>query len=58
MKCPKCKGEMEKGYVTLQGYGRIIRWGREFNWLGVLKGEKSIDTFCCKNCGYLESYAK
>lgn len=63
MQCPKCHGEMEKGYLG-DSYGDVgegvkqLEWGRKFNFLGNLKEERKVETYCCTKCGYLESYAK
>ncbi|KKS41887.1 MAG: hypothetical protein UV61_C0001G0113 [Candidatus Gottesmanbacteria bacterium GW2011_GWB1_43_11] len=54
MKCPKCKGEMEEG--VLVGYADgILSW---VNKVVLAKERKQTHTYNCKNCGYLESYAK
>jgi len=64
--CPKCKKEMQEGFVTDTSYAHVIvgRWfeGRpKSGWLGLkLRGKKSlpIATYRCLSCGYLERYAK
>ena len=65
-KCPKCRTEMELGFVLDQMYGEGDQstWidgvpERSF-WTGVkLKGRQQhpVTTFRCPSCGYLESYA-
>lgn len=64
MKCPKCKTEMESGFLA-DTYGDIPggtvkqEWGNgSKNWLGQLTTQKKVVTYCCPECGYLESYAK
>lgn len=64
--CPKCKGEMEEGFTLDVTHGSRLVSGwvagapeRSF-WVGIkVKGKrhKSITTWRCKSCGYLESYA-
>ena len=62
-KCPKCKGEMEEGFiadhlaavsVTGQKWGTSTKLG---GFLGV-NDAHDVKTHRCKSCGYLESYAK
>ena len=66
MKCQKCNGEMETGFIPDYGYMNEIaqsQWieGKpEKGWTGIKqKGKKIliIDTFRCMSCGYLEFYA-
>ncbi len=66
MQCPKCKGEMERGWVPDRSYGVTLVeawypdrpkksfWTRTKAPLaeGVL-----IRAFRCQNCGFLEFYA-
>jgi len=65
--CPKCQGEMEQGFVIDDTYGaRIVsHWSsgqpKKSFWTGaILPGDKQIPigTFRCKDCGYLESFAR
>src|SRR4051812_44116186 len=67
LKCPKCGGRMEEGYVPDYAYGMVLRpsWfpgAPEISrWYGLkTKGRPSfpILTFSCVGCGYLESYAR
>jgi len=60
-KCPVCKGEFEDGFLADSGaYGGIMT--KSLDWAkktGLLtEGNRKIISFRCKNCGYLESYAK
>lgn len=67
--CPKCAGNMTKGFVADYTYGSsestIIQnvWVEgefEKNWMGAkVKNKKKflMTTFRCINCGFLESYA-
>lgn len=64
MKCPKCQGEMTEGIIG-DMWGSVgegvsqQEWGDgSKSWAKQLKMQKKIVTFCCQNCGYLESYAK
>lgn len=62
-KCPKCEGEMEEGLVpdfyNPGGFSKHL-WGKEnpgsFNRNP--QDNREVITYRCKNCGYLESYAK
>ena len=66
-RCPKCQGEMKRGFVLdhTQG-GRIVsRWSsgqpkKSFRAGTQFSEEKQIPigTFRCKKCGYLESFAR
>ncbi len=63
--CPKCKGEMEKGFIldVTHGYRLVSQWmagEAEKSFWGIKvrgKRQKSIRTWRCTSCGYLESYA-
>ncbi len=68
MKCPKCEGEMELGIVS-DSYGQVGNLQKQSQWAkkvnSVLKifqagldGAKSIKSYRCKSCGYLENYAE
>jgi len=65
--CPKCQGEMEQGFVLDNTYGeRIVsHWSsgqpKKSFWTGTKLSEDKqipIGTFRCKDCGYLESFAR
>ncbi|MEK6256326.1 MAG: PF20097 family protein, partial [Chloroflexota bacterium] len=65
--CPKCGGEMKKGFTVDSSYGAnlVQKWmlgiPRRSLLFGVMvKRSKLIPvrTYRCVNCGYLESYAK
>ena len=66
--CPKCGSSMEEGYLLESKHGNArdtTRWvegepERSF-WTGLkLKGHAMlpVETFRCKRCGFLESYAR
>ena len=70
--CPKCKGDFEQGFIVdhpiaspvFFGLGRRIMWiaGKpEESAMGAIKvrnkEKKSVKTFRCTKCGYLENYA-
>ena len=64
--CPKCKEKMEEGFIidVNQGHRLVSHWvegpPEKGLWFGIkLKGkrQKSIRTWRCTSCGYLESYA-
>lgn len=67
LRCPRCTGSMEKGYVADLTYGATLQsaWtpGEPVprRILGGIKHEDGRDvpivTFRCQRCGYLESYA-
>lgn len=51
-KCPKCGGEMVKGYRLVGEYGlRSVNFAKEGDVFG-----DNITPFYCKNCGYIELY--
>ncbi len=65
-KCPKCGGEMKEGFVVDKGYAQrsFARWVAgppEETLFGFPKIDgketRSIRTFCCQSCRFLESYA-
>ena len=64
IKCPKCGGEMEEGFVadrsTSFNIAQSQYWGTGTSMLemGKLKDQKIVTTYRCKSCGFLESYAK
>lgn len=63
MKCPKCNGEMTEGVLHVS-HGLINLKEISFipegqSKLGFMK--KSVaktKSFCCNNCGYIETYLK
>jgi predicted nucleic-acid-binding Zn-ribbon protein len=65
LKCPKCSGDMEYGFVVDRGHGSNIfvsAWQQgmpQQDWT-IVKADnpKPIATFHCKKCGYLESYTQ
>jgi predicted nucleic-acid-binding Zn-ribbon protein len=68
MNCPKCKEEMEQGFIADSGHGKYFAqfwhsglFKRSF-WGGIA-GAKSrkqvqVQTWRCTGCGYLEAYAQ
>jgi len=57
MKCPKCNSEMEEGMIV-DDYKGKSGWVKELSSQFDLKDTKTIKSFRCKTCGFLESYAK
>jgi hypothetical protein len=59
MTCPKCNGEMEEGFVAGP---RVVEWIEgplpKSTSLGANGKQIPVRTFHCKECGFLESYAK
>lgn len=74
MNCPKCDGEMEEGHIPeyldyMFQTDHLWKSGpkqpvlrkvatEEKNIEEVVDREYKIQTFRCRKCGYLESYAK
>jgi hypothetical protein len=65
-KCPKCQRAMQKGYLPDATYGGVVlgTWVEgevETGFLGAIKlkgnARRTITTYRCTSCGYLESYA-
>jgi predicted nucleic-acid-binding Zn-ribbon protein len=63
--CPKCQGQMLRGFVADFGYDAAVvsSWTpgdpQKSFWTGLKVPEKiPIGTFRCSSCGYLESYAR
>lgn len=57
-KCPICGGEFEGGFV---GYNNNIFkqvWSTGVKVIGPNENVHEVKVYRCKNCGYLESYAK
>jgi hypothetical protein len=67
LKCAKCAAAMEPGMIMDRGAYNISlkqRWtkgGLEFSWKSGLKTSsgplRSVATWRCTSCGFLESYA-
>ena len=65
--CAKCGSEMELGYLLDLSHGTVVRqrWTPAPLQRGWLSGIKHrawwkgyiVRTYCCKQCGFLESYA-
>jgi len=68
MKCQKCDGEMEAGFVPDYGYlseGAQSQWiegePEKSFWTGIVQKGKRIlliESYRCTSCGFLEFYAK
>ena len=66
LNCPKCKGQMEEGFVVdyAGNFPQVSEWSAEspkMGWFGFgvdVKGVRKITSYRCTSCGYLESYAK
>jgi hypothetical protein len=66
-RCTECNGEMEQGFIPDCSHASILqpKWFRglpQKRWLGGLKinwnDGGTVETYRCKDCGYLKSYAK
>ncbi len=66
-KCPKCNGEMEDGYTHDSQNAWVDFITKKTKWVKGGSGMRigldinskiDITTYRCKNCGFLESYAK
>ena len=64
MKCPKCQVKMMEGYLIDKNWAGGWKpqvWGTNTK-IGAfsinVENETNVKTYKCKNCGYLESYAK
>jgi len=66
--CPKCKIQMQQGYILDSMYGNVItttsKWSggkakKILTFVLPSTDNKSIEitTYRCSECGYLESYA-
>ena len=58
--CPKCGGEMEEGSFGSM-WGSMVPWarGRMFlTWVSKIGTKKDVKVFCCRKCGYLESFGR
>lgn len=66
--CPKCSGAMERGYVVDFGDGgqaKVSGWiegePEKSIWTGLKMKDRArydVETWRCRRCGYLESYAR
>ncbi|CAN5680395.1 hypothetical protein BH10CYA1_BH10CYA1_64760 [soil metagenome] len=63
--CPKCKGQMEQGFIV--DYGKrdyISEWSQgppdltSLSRVAKVKKPREITTYRCSGCGFLESYAR
>lgn len=59
-KCPKCGGEFEEGFCADASYSRYIKpqWATNISFWTGLKNARNVISYRCKQCGFLESYAK
>lgn len=67
LKCPKCNGIMQVGFVADQTYGGVLpgRWvkgkpQRSF-WFGTKISDRvviNVSAYRCATCGYIELYAR
>jgi hypothetical protein len=67
LKCPKCSGPMEQGFVLDNTHGGLLvsQWAKGAPlklsfWMGAKRPDTQlpVGTFRCSSCGYLESYAR
>jgi hypothetical protein len=68
LRCPKCHGAMEEGFIADQTYGGpvlVSTWvegaPEKSYWRGTkTRGKEQVQilTYRCAGCGYLESYAR
>jgi predicted nucleic-acid-binding Zn-ribbon protein len=65
--CPKCRGDMEEGFRIDATHGGVYseQWmpgpPQKSFWFGTKVDKeqlRQVKTYCCTQCGYLESYAK
>ncbi|MEA2694092.1 MAG: hypothetical protein QOJ16_3479 [Acidobacteriota bacterium] len=65
--CPKCRSEMEEGFVADNTSGAVLpsQWvegepEKSFWTRTKMRGKVQVQirTYRCPQCGYLESYAK
>ncbi len=59
--CPKCNGKMIKGVIPDVTYGgyKLSKWAESVSGVFFPKvvNPKHIDSYRCKQCGFLENYA-
>ena len=68
LECPRCRGEMEAGYVMDRGdynMPSVPQWvegtPEKSVWTGLKTKNRDVlpvTTYRCERCGYLESYAR
>ena len=65
LKCPRCKGSLETGRILDRcgGSNQLSIWSPGepkkfiFGMVKANKGSMPVQTYRCRDCGYLESYA-
>ena len=60
LQCPKCQSKMTPGYEATAGFGAPwnLQWAKRLpTFLGIPGPNRSVLTYCCDACGYLESYS-
>ena len=58
--CPKCEGNMVKGYITDRTYMNMAKkqaW-TEGEKAKVTRKSKDVVAYRCEQCGYLELYTE
>ena len=67
VECPKCGGTMDSGFIGdwAEGDVKVSRWLKGApvaGWFREVNPNKNeqfqIRTYCCRRCGFLESYAR
>ena len=53
--CPKCGGELVRGFLLDRGHFDHGDWGR---WTPDLRTSIKIDAYRCGRCGFVELYAR
>ena len=60
--CPKCRGRMTPGFVSVPDYGAQVKWvdGEPKFWqqaLGIGLKVSEMSSLRCSQCGFIELYA-
>ncbi len=63
-KCPKCDGDMVRGFILVFAYGRSVDWHegvpRKSLWQRTSEPNTEgipVTAFRCSNCGFMEFYS-